>query len=86
MDGVVRNRVRINRDAGNNYGPAVIRELELVISNQSELEQSAEILLQGKDLPKSSLISECLTGRFFAEPARRRTRGFSLPVDLPLGQ
>jgi hypothetical protein len=42
-------------DAGNNYDPAVIRELELVISNQSELEQSAEILLQGKDLPKSSL-------------------------------
>src|SRR5271156_3622106 len=54
-----------------------MRNLPLVVPNKSELEQSAEILLQGKNLPKSPLDSERLTRRYICAAL--------LPVDFPVG-
>jgi hypothetical protein len=86
MDRVIRNRARSERNASNNDCPAVTRNLPLVGPHQSELEQFAEILLQGKDLPNSPLVRECLTRCFFAKLASRRAGCLSLPVDLPIGR
>jgi hypothetical protein len=86
MDRVIRNRARSERDASNNDCPAVTRNLPLVVSHQSELEQFAEILLQGKDLPKPPLVREYLARCFFAKLAGRRAGCPSLPVGLPVGR
>src|ERR1035437_9323557 len=54
-----------------------MRNLPLVIPNQAELEQSAHVFLQGKNLPKSPFHSERLTGRDVGATL--------LPVDFPVG-
>src|SRR5438270_680873 len=51
MNRVVRNRARRDRDTGNDYRPAVTRNLPLVIPDQSELDQHAEVLLSGRTCP-----------------------------------
>src|SRR6266550_5182426 len=58
MNGVERDSAR--RKTGANCS-AVAQYLPLVISNQAELEKSAEIFLQGEYLPKTPLHREGLT-------------------------
>src|SRR6201987_879941 len=64
---------------------AIDCNLPLVISNQSELGQLAQIFLQRENLANAPLLSEGLAGRYFAELPRYRTRDCFLAVDFPVG-
>ena len=75
MNGVERNPARRKTGA---YRSAVARDLPLVISNQAELEKSAEIFFQGEDLAKAPLHGEGLT--------RRQVRAGLLAVAFPVGE
>src|SRR5277367_6116260 len=74
MHGVERNRELRNSGAQRS---AAVRNLPLVVPNEAELEQPAEVFLQGKNLPKSPLDGESLT--------RCNVRAAFLPVDFPIG-
>src|SRR5271155_3005599 len=67
-----------NRELRNSWtqGSAAVRNLPLVVPNEAELEQPAEVFLQGKNLPKSPLNGESLT--------RCNVRAAFLPVDFPV--
>src|SRR5882724_894576 len=75
MNGVERDPARWKTGANCS---AVARYLPLVISNQAELEKSAEVFLQGQYLPKTPLHREGLT--------RRQVRAGLLAVAFPVGE
>src|SRR5271156_853544 len=74
MHGVERNRELRNSGAQRS---AAVRNLPLVVPNEAELEEPAEVFLQRKNLSKSPLNGECLT--------RCNVRAAFLPVDFPVG-
>ncbi len=73
---------RMNRVKGNTTRrdtrdrAAISRDLPLVISNHTQLEQPAEIFLQGNNLPEAPLIGEGFT--------RRHLGAVLLPVEFPI--
>jgi hypothetical protein len=50
----------------------------LVVPNETQLKQSAEIFLQGENLPEPPLICKSLSGRYVGSGLR--------PVGLPVGE